>query len=216
MTNQIPYSGEKDEYEVLWHTYLYWARYAPKVKPPPTKKKPKLIIEDPKKRLKPDVDAARRIVVFSCFALEYRLKSVFEVLGVKYRKKDTLGPLLDIFWKKLRMVERRDKKGNCTPPPNWKSIEPKLRELIKLRNNVAHSKREDIIMFLSKYSDPLPYAKSLYNILVDSIEAINVGTGYDNRTESQRRGHYVRLKIKTKNIRSNKANSVDAKRRPAD
>src|SRR5438034_7375534 len=72
----------------VWHTYLHWARSSfPAMDTA-------LDIAQPQNRLMAEQDRALRAILFTAFALEYRLKRTFEYLGIAFRRRDTLGALV--------------------------------------------------------------------------------------------------------------------------
>jgi hypothetical protein len=68
----------------LWNTYLYWARAAVAPEIDPTLEISKAANGLPTARAQ-----APQAIVFSAFVLEFRLKLVYDYLGIAFRKRDT-------------------------------------------------------------------------------------------------------------------------------
>jgi hypothetical protein len=190
----VRFDGDTLDDRKLWHTYLYWARDQATISPS-AMPVPGVIIDDPVNRVTPDISKALQSILFSSFALEYRLKRVLICMNVPLKAKETLGPLLETFWVRLQHVARLDKNGNCSQPNEWKALEPRLKYLVDLRNDIAHANYNETLSFLSKSSDPLQQACDLYNCVIDAIRLINEGTGDDTRSREEMNQYFAPLKV---------------------
>ena len=191
----IRYDGETDEDQKLWNTYLYWARQEARFPctDPPTE--PRAFIDDHEKRIGDDTAATLRTIVFSCFALEYRLKRTLKALNVQFPKKEPSGDFFRQFWNRLSKKERLDGKGKCGPPSEWSLIEPGLKSLIGLRNDIAHANYSETVRFISGCLDPVATAREFYNAVVDAIRLVNQGTGYDVKGPEELKEYFRPLRV---------------------
>jgi hypothetical protein len=135
-------------------------------------------------------------VVFVAFAVEYRLKRIYQELGLSYRKRDTLGTLLQNFKRRVETAKRTDGKGQVQLPPEWTSLEDRLRHLVELRNAVAHPDYQRLNnLWPQTTRRSLATARKCFNTLVDMIRVTNAAIGYDATTRREARRSYRRLKI---------------------
>lgn len=167
----------------MWHSYLYWARERVLADAPGPGSVPAApaIVDDAANRISEPVGRALQAVLFSAFALEYRLKRVLLANNIDVPPTETLRPCLDQFWNRLAKVHRRDGHGLCLPPVEWAAIKPQLDQLVTLRNTLAHANYTKIVRFLESGQDAEQQAKSLYRAVVEAIKLINLGTGYETR-----------------------------------
>jgi hypothetical protein len=187
--SMVTFDGDTNDDVRLWHSYLYWARERvralsadPMVGAPATAASvDAAIVDDPHNRIDNSTGVALQALVFTAFALEYRLKRVLRAMGVSVPPKETLGPCLGNFWRRLAGVTRLDGTGPCRPPADWAKVEPLLRELRDRRNSLAHANYSETLSFLAASSDPAKEAIRLYNGVVEAIKLINLGTGYETR-----------------------------------
>ncbi len=191
----VTFDGDTESDRKLWHTYMYWARRNARLPQGHKPSESQAIVDDPANRVSDEISAAIQTVLFSCFALEYRLKRVLKALNVSFPDKETLTPFLNRFWERLRNKNRLDSTGFCKPTSDWSSIEPELKYLIELRNDIAHANYEETIKFISGGSDPMTEARKLYNMVVDAIRLVNQGTGYDIRSEDELKKYFQPLKV---------------------
>jgi len=191
----VTYDGETDADRKLWHTYLYWARQEARYPCTDTPMEPKAIVDDQAKRIGDDTAAALRIIVFSCFALEYRLKRILKALKAQFSERENFGKVFSQFWNRLSEKERLDGKGKCIPPSEWSVIETDLKSLIQLRNNIAHANYSETLQFISGSLDPVATARKFYNALVDAIRLVNQGTGYDVRDPEELKEYFGPLRV---------------------
>jgi len=129
--------------------------------------------------------------------LEYRIKRIYEVLHLAYRKRDTLGVLLNNFKRRVETGRRFNDKRPVRLPPEWTTIEKKLLTLNTLRNNIAHANYKELQRLIPH--DPRKsraVARVSFNAVVDAIRVTNQAVGYENRTAREARRYFSRLKIK--------------------
>ncbi len=188
------FDGDTLPDQKLWHTYLYWARERAST-PASGVPAPGVIVDDADNRVDATISKALQAILFTSFALEYRLKRVLISINVSFRQKETLGPFLDNFWGRLASVARLDGQGSCLPPSDWSTIEPHLKRLVKLRNDIAHANYTDTLQFLSQTSSPTEEARDLYNAAVQAILLVNEGTGYDTRSRKELDEYFEPLKV---------------------
>ena len=143
------------------------------------------IVDDAANRISEPVSRALQAVLFSAFALEYRLKRVLLANNICVSPKETLKPCLDKFWSRLAAVPRRDGHGLCLPPDEWAAIKPRLDQLVTMRNKLAHADYTEIVRFLESGQDSEQQAKSFYQAVVEAIKLINLGTGYETRPRDE-------------------------------
>jgi hypothetical protein len=182
----------------LWHTYVFWARRQAMKCEGAITSGTEAISDNPQNRVPDRLSDALSTVLLSSFMLEYRLRRVLEAMGVQVRMRTTLGPLLDLFWNRLATVPRLDGKGHCAPPPEWKRCERTLRDLVGLRNGLAHADYQRTLGGFGKRRRPGTAALKYYNAVVDAVRLINQGTGSDpQRNANQRRSYFEPLKVRT-------------------
>ena len=172
----------------LWNSYVFWARNCFGT-PPST-----LMISDPDDRISPEKERLLHSLVFSTFALEYRLHSVYETLGLAVRKGDGL-------WKLLENLERRTNgtRRNGTLivfPDEWKEVRVRLQRLLELRNKIAHGQRGPVTALLGETEPSLAkQAVDGYNAVIDAIRIINVAIAYDTKTGDALSSYYAQLQV---------------------
>ncbi len=186
------FGGVNDEDIKLWNTYFYWARA--ELAPGSTSD---LTIGQPANRISHKRAKALRAIVLTAFVLEYRIKRVYEEVGVHFDQNDTLGRLLHSMQKRLEACQRLDGKGKIRLPKTWPRLYAKLLRLKAARNDIAHAKYHQLRAVLSlPPSRMLTQAQRMFNALVSTIRVLNVATGYDNRTPQQRRYNYSGMSIR--------------------
>ena len=189
----VDVAGRADEDRKLWNTYLFWARAAVDSG---TSSKRGLDIARPRKRVRATDAKALHAILFTSFALEYRLKRIFEVLGLKPRKRDTLGVLINNFQRRVETATRLDRIDLVRLPPEWSRIHQRLVKLNELRNAIVHGNYAKVIAEVSSRPRALPrLAQTSYNVLVDAIRITNNAIGYDPRTKREGVKYYRRLKV---------------------
>jgi hypothetical protein len=192
------FDGSTDNDRRLWNTYIALAKYhAIRTGGQPAKPQHS-IAEDPTKRVEEPLAEALQTILFSCFALEYRLKRVLSEMNPQSKPKCGLESLVKgRFWDLLQNTDRCDGKGKCARPKEWATCEPKLTELTRLRNKIAHANYEDVLRFFGK-PDPLMLARGYYNAVVDAVMLINIGTGYDTSPLDEIEEYFRSLRVVSK------------------
>lgn len=188
------FDGDTPRDRKLWHTYLYWARERASTSASGVPASG-VIVDDANNRVDATIGKALQAILFASFALEYRLKRVLISMDVPLGPKETLGQFLNEFWGRLASVPRLDGKGSCLPPSEWSSIEPRLKRLVKLRNDIAHANYTDTLQFLSEAHGPTEEARDLYNAVVQAIRLVNEGTGYDTRSKEKLDDYFKPLEV---------------------
>ena len=196
MTHMI--DGESEEHRKLWYSYLYWARE--QAISSGAIAIGEAIIDDQSIRLPQDLSNSIKIIIFSAFALEYRMKRVLISFGAKLGEKETLGKIYGQFWPRLKDKNRADNTGLCRKPPSWKSIRGSLDKLVELRKIIAHAKYSELANYLRNRDDHLQTAYHYYNTVVDAIRLINQGIGHDTRSEDMLVKYFEPLKVQSKDI----------------
>lgn len=177
--NAISFAGDTLEDKKLWGTYVYWALEKARFGQTEGKTTTPAGVDDSNNRVEDPLSFALQIIVFSAFALEYRLKRVLIYMHVEFGLKETLCPLLCKFWTRLSDKDRLDKKGKCSPPSEWNNYFEDLKQLVKLRNNIVHVNYSETFSFFSGVENPLEMARKYYRSVVHAIRIINIGTGYE-------------------------------------
>lgn len=189
----IDVAGIADADKKLWHTYMFWARAAVDPRTPSNRA---LDISRPRRRIRPTDARALQAILFTAFALEYRLKRIYEVLGLRSRRRDTLGTLIANFRRRIEAAARIDGAGAVRLPLDWSRVEKHLSKLNELRNAIAHGNYAKVIAEGSAKPRALPQiARSSYNVLVDAIRITNGAIGYDQRTRQEAVKYYRQLKV---------------------
>jgi hypothetical protein len=193
MTRPISVAGDTPEDQQLWHTYFFWPRAI--LSPSATRK---LRTNGVFKRLPRSRSSHLQAIVFAAFALEYRLKRIYEVLGLSYRDKDTLGALLANFRRRVETAARLDGRGPVRLPAEWASVESRLKRLNTIRNHIAHANYRKLLALVpSDTRASRAIARQCVNALVDAIRVTNRALGgYDRLTPSEARRYYSRLRIR--------------------
>jgi hypothetical protein len=176
----------------LWNTYMHWARAAAAPEIDPT-----LEISKAANRLPAAHAQALQAILFSAFVLEFRLKLVYDYLGIAFRKRDTLGSLLQHFRTRLEQTPRLDTGRPIRFPVEWGLVERRLRALVTLRNDIAHANQASVLLLLGKSTTSLKVeARRSFNAVVDAIRIIHRATGNESMSLSETRTHYRRLSIR--------------------
>ncbi len=191
-----PAGGNRAEQQ-LWNTYVFWARLVCDAR---TRTDRSLDISKPRNRLRASEDSFLRAVVFVAFALEYRLKSVYEQLGIAGRQRDSLGALVNTFRYRMEMAARLDGHGSVRLPREWKRIEPTLHKLVELRNAIAHGNYRRVLARLpADRQKARRMTDRFFNTFIDVIRVTHLAIGNLSPpidSPSKARAHYRRLKIR--------------------
>ncbi len=188
------FDGDTPADRKLWHSYVYWARERASMSASAVPARG-AIVDDAGNRVDATISKALHAILFTSFALEYRLKRVLISMNVPFCQKETFGPFLNKFWGRLASVTRLDGQGSCLPPSDWLTIEPDLKRLVKLRNHIAHANYTDTLQFLSQTSSPTEQVRDLYNAAIQAIRLVNEGTGYDTRSRKELDEYFEPLKV---------------------
>lgn len=182
-------AGATDEDRRLWNSYVYWARES--LGPVPDT----FIVADPDARLSAADASALRAILFTAFALEYRLRSVYEALSLSVRQRDGLGTLLGNL---QRRTEGRVglNRRRIAFSAEWAAVKLRLDNLVSLRNRVAHGKRGPVAELL-RDAEPSLSAQAVdgYNALIDAIRVINLAIGYESRRGKALDNYYSPLQF---------------------
>jgi len=190
----VSIAGDSPEDQQLWNTYVFWAR---SVLDPSTSRRSGLLIARVSNRIRRSTSTHLQAIVFAAFALEYRIRRIYEVLGLAHRKRDTLGKLLSNFRRRVETADRLDGKGRVRLPAEWPSIEARLRRVNTLRNDIAHANYQDVLKLLpADARKSRAVARDCFNALVKAIQVTNRAVGYEHRSVREVNRDYRRLKIR--------------------
>jgi hypothetical protein len=196
MVTRITFDGDTAEDRRLWTTYVHWARERTQTAcGRQTGRDPRVIADDPARRIDASTSAALQAIIFASFVLEYRLKRSFLAMKVPWPPKETLGPFLQKFWSRLSTVPKLAGTGHCAPPPRWQKLAPILANLVRLRNDLAHANYEETLRSLSTMAPPSESARHFYNAVVEAIKLINIGTGYEVGPHDEVDRYFEPLKV---------------------
>src|SRR5687768_8248685 len=98
-------AGDTARERRVWNSYLFAARSGADAG---TAADPLLDIARAASRLPAGKEQALQEIVFSSFALEYRMRRIFKVLGLSHRERDTLGSLVANFLARVQGAPRLD------------------------------------------------------------------------------------------------------------
>jgi hypothetical protein len=186
-------AGETPQDIQLWNTYLFWALSAAS---PDNSKVSGLVITKRANRIRNSTARNLQVILFAAFALEYRLKRIYEVLGLQVRRNDTLGALIRNFQKRMATARRPDGKGYVRLSSEWVSLEKRLLRLCQWRNAIAHANYKQVLTLLPSDSrKSRTQARDCYNAVVDTIRVTNRAIGYDSDSRREDRKYYARLRI---------------------
>lgn len=195
-TGLINIAGQSEGDQRLWNTYLFWARGT---LDPTTRKNRSLDISKARQRIPASTATSLQIILFVAFALEYRLKRIYEVLDLGSRKRDGLGTLIQNFRRRLEVTPRLDDAGLIRLPPEWTRVQKRLEELNRLRNALVHGKYDEVLKSIAVEPRKMrQVARASYNALVDVIRITNQAIGYDTGKQRKTRAYYKQLKVPSK------------------
>lgn len=157
--NGISFAGDTLEDKKLWGTYVYWALEKARLGQSKDKATVPAGVDDLNNRVEDSFSFSLQIIVFSAFALEYRLKRVLIFMHVEFDLMEHFTPLLKDFWHRLSNIPRLDKKGNCSEPTEWNNYLEDLLQLVKLRNDIVHANYRETLSFLSGTENSLKMAR---------------------------------------------------------
>lgn len=185
-------AGKTPADEKLWHTYLYWARL---LVDPATAHSRVLKIARADQRLGQKQQEALQAILFTSFALEFRIKRLFEELGVRFRKRDTLGSLLEVFKTRFEAATRLDDNGPIHLPAGWPRLEKRLKKLAWLRNQIAHANYHEVRAVLS--NRPRRAAAAHFNALAEFIRVTNLASNYErDSAQARQTARLLRVRVK--------------------
>ncbi len=193
--NGISFAGDTLEDRKLWGTYVYWALEKARFGQIKGKTTTPAGVDDPINRVEDSLSFALQTIVFSAFVLEYRLKRVSIYMHVEIESKETLGSLLCKFWPRLSGKNRLDKKGKCSPPSEWDNYFEDLKQLVKRRNDIAHANYSKTLSLFSGVENPLEMARKYFRSVVHAIRIINIGTGYETRSDEKAKKDFEPLMV---------------------
>jgi hypothetical protein len=181
----VLFAGDSEQDRKYWNTYVYWlqSKFGRTNIPP-----------DKSPRHDDEYSNSLQIILFTAFALEYRLRRVLSCFRVTLRKNTTLSQLLKIFWRRLEGLDRLDNTGKCVEPVEWNGVKSKLEKLLSYRNAIVHA-NYDYMLENMKQGVLLAEAKELHNIFIDAMRIINIATGYSRGTEQEVREYFDQLKV---------------------
>jgi hypothetical protein len=174
----------------LWNTYIYWARNA---LPGPFEH---LSISEPIERLPQGDSDALQAILFTAFALEFRLRSVYEALGIHVRSGDGLSALLNNLHKRID-GQQGFTGGIIALPAEWVEVRGRLQALLQLRNRIAHGNRRPVSELLDDRASLRARAADGYNAFIDAVRIINKAIGYEWREGQELLTYYAALSVAT-------------------
>jgi hypothetical protein len=133
--------------------------------------------------------------VFTAFALEYRIRRIFKVLGLSHRERDTLGSLVTSFKTRVERATRLDNKKPIRLPSSWARLQLRLKRLVAARNRIVHGNEAEVQQVLT--TRPRRVAARHFNTLVRFIETTNRAIGYDDPKRPER-ARYQQLRVHMK------------------
>ncbi len=175
----------------LWNTYVYLARTAFTEAVPGD-----LIIASANARVSARNQSSLEAVLFSAFALEYRLRSVYSALGLSVRRRDGLWDLLSNLELRARSVPGFHGRA-IRFPAEWKRVLPRLQRLLELRNLIAHGHTTKVrALISSRWPSMRREARRCYNAFIDGVRIINIAIGYESLRGAELRAYYSALKVR--------------------
>ncbi len=166
-------SGESENDKRLWFTYLYWPREILKN----YRSYARAEVDKKSRRFDKKYSDSLQSILFSCMVVEYRIKRTFEYKGIKYRKRDTFGTLIDIIWTKLENVTTDKSIRKCTKPKGWNAFQKDLSHWVEVRNALVHGNYTKIQTLIPK-EKAITEAKKCYNNMVELTKILNGALEY--------------------------------------
>jgi hypothetical protein len=166
-------SGESRNDKKLWFTYLSWPRDILKN----YRRHDRAEVDEKNRRFDTKYSDSLQSILFSCMVMEYRIKRTFEYKGINYRKRDTLGTLIDILWTKLQTVNTEKSKQKCMMPKRWSGFHRRLTRWVEVRNALVHGNYAKIQRLIAKRK-AITEAKECYNDMVELIKILNGAIEY--------------------------------------
>jgi hypothetical protein len=166
-------AGESKNDKKLWFTYLSWPREVLKNYRPHDHAE----VDEKDRRFDKKYSDSLQSILFSCMVMEYRIKRTFEYKGIKYRKRDTLGTLIEILWTKLENVDTERSRKKCIMPKKWSGVRRRLTYWVEVRNALVHGNYTKIRSLIPKRK-AITEAKECYNDMVELIKILNGALEY--------------------------------------
>lgn len=184
-------AGESRDDRRQWNTYVSWSRGA---FAEPIDKALKIAYQQ--SCMPESVQASLRAIVFTTFALEYRLRSVYDALGLEYRRRDGIWDLASNLEARSRNALGVDGKL-VRFPAEWRRILTRIQHLIESRNAIAHGNSMKVRGLVTGRAPSLKVrARRDYNAFVDAVRVINVAVGYEKLRGVELRNYYAALKVR--------------------
>jgi len=184
-------AGDKSRDQRLWNSYVYWARAAFPGDLPAT-----MSIKNARARIGTQQQSSLQAIVFSTFALEYRLRSVYAALGLGTRRRDGLWDLASNLEVRTRSVSGLNGKP-VRFPAEWRRVLPRVQRLLELRNSIAHGNAPRVGDLLAAQGPSIKVqARRGYNAFIDAVRVINIAIGYEDRRGADLRAYYAALKVR--------------------
>ncbi len=184
-------AGESKGDTRLWFTYLSWPRELLKEYWPYDNAE----VDDEKLRFDKKYSDSLQSILFSCMAMEYRIKRTFEYKGIDFRKGDTFGTLIRILPRRLESVTAERSKRECVMPTEWSALSKRLAHWVEVRNALAHGNYRRVLTLVPK-GKATAEAKECYNDMVELIEILNGTLEYYRGTKQDFVRHMNRLKFR--------------------
>jgi hypothetical protein len=184
-------AGGDEHDQRLWNTYVYWARATFPERIPEN-----VVISRSASRISVSSQRSLQAILFATFALEYRLRSVYAVLGLGVRRRDGL-------WELASNLQRRTSNSlgmngqRIQFRAEWRRVLPRIQTLLELRNKIAHGNAGSVAGLVSARSPSIKVqARRGYNTFIDAIRVINLAIGYEDLRGRDLRNYYNAMKVR--------------------